>query len=398
MAIATGVNKKLAYKKETTWNTLATNDATAKYLRRLQSNLNLTKQTYRSNEIRTDFQRADFRHGSRSVEGNIQGELSPATWAPFVEAALRRNMTTGVTTGSVSLASTVSGSNITVSGVNMLTTGIRVGDIVRLTGFSADNNGRNLMVTAVTATDFTGFFLDGTTPIADISAAARTAAVHGKRTFVPTSGHTDPSFTIEHWYPDVTVSERFTGCKVSTLDINLPAAGMAEVDVAFMGANMASAASQHFASAGAATTTGTLAAVNGALLVNGTKYATVTGLQFQINGNMTSGEVVGSTTTPDIFEGSVDVSGQFTCYFENDTFLNMFANETEAVLSVVMTASNAKDADFVAFTLPRIKLGGNQKDDGEKGLIQTIPFTALYQTVSGNEKEQSTIVYQDSAY
>jgi hypothetical protein len=34
----------------------------------------------------------------------------------------------------------------------------------------------------------------------------------------------------------------------------------------------------------------------------------------------------------------------------------------------------------MAFSMPRVKVGGAGKDDGEKGIIQTMPFVALFNT------------------
>ena len=56
-------------------------------LRRVSSSFNLTKETYQSEEIRTDYQLSDFRHGVRSVEGNVSGELSAGTYADFLASA-----------------------------------------------------------------------------------------------------------------------------------------------------------------------------------------------------------------------------------------------------------------------------------------------------------------------
>jgi len=62
MATASGIAKRIIYKKETTFGTLA--GATGgQTLRRVSSNFNLTKETYQSEEIRTDYQIQDFRHG-----------------------------------------------------------------------------------------------------------------------------------------------------------------------------------------------------------------------------------------------------------------------------------------------------------------------------------------------
>ena len=53
MATASGINKVVAYKKETTFGEIPTNTG-AQYIRRVTSNFNLTKETYQSEEIRQD--------------------------------------------------------------------------------------------------------------------------------------------------------------------------------------------------------------------------------------------------------------------------------------------------------------------------------------------------------
>lgn len=405
MPTASGVAKKLRYKKETTWGTAA-GASGAQILRRLTSDLNLTKQTYRSNELRADMQRADFRHGSRAVEGTINGEFSVGTYTDFIASALRQAWQTAATTGAVITvtAATTSGSagTFTRSAGSYLTDGFKIGDVVRWTGWATtgvNNNSKNMLITALTATVMTVTTLDGTAVAAKTAGDSVTCTLAGKKTWIPTSGQTDESYTIEHWFDDIDQSEVFTGCKISQIDMNLPATGIAELNSTIMGKDMTTNTVEYFTSPTAANTGTALAAVNGALYVSGTKVANVTGMNLTLNGNFTSGEVIGSNTMPFIFQGSIDVSGQITAYFEDATLRDMFINETEATISVVMTASNSANAGFVGIMLPRVKFGGSSKDDGEKGLIQTLPFTALLKTDggSGTAYDATTIAIQDSS-
>ena len=61
--------------------------------------------------------------------------------------------------------------------------------------------------------------------------------------------------------------------------------------------------------------------------------------------------------------------------------------------------SSAAAADFMTFSFPRVKVGGADKSDGQKSLVQTLPFTALYNSTGGSgvKTEQSTFAVQDSA-
>jgi hypothetical protein len=173
---------------------------------------------------------------------------------------------------------------------------------------------------------------------------------------------------------------------------------MATVDFGFLGRSQDLAASQYFTAPTAATTTGVTAGANGLLMVSGATVGNVTGISFDINGNMTREDVIGSSSSPDIFAGSVLVSGQITILFEDDRYSQMFEDETEASIAVALTTSNDAAADFVSFVMPRIKVGGNSKDDGQKGIVQTLPFTALLDGTggAGADTEKSTIVIQDS--
>ena len=96
-AMASGIEKKVVLAPQATKGTCpAATLPTAQYLRRVTSSLNVTKETYQSNEMRADRQIADFRHGVQSVEGSIAGELSPGTYWRLMAAILRRDFSAGV--------------------------------------------------------------------------------------------------------------------------------------------------------------------------------------------------------------------------------------------------------------------------------------------------------------
>ena len=401
MAIATGVGKQVIYKAQTALGTKASTGS-AQILRRVTSNLELRKNTFQSNEIRTDYQRSDFRHGTKYVEGNLKGEISPGTYKDFFAAALRRDFAavTALTGLSITITGSAAPYTITRGSGSFLTDGIKVGDVVKFTAgsFAAPNTGKNLFVASVAALTLTVYPLNNSSMTAEGPIATATLTVVGKKTYVPTTSHTNEHFTFEHWFSDISESESFVDCKVNTVGVAITPTGMATVDFGFIGRSQDLAASQYFSSPTAATTTGIVAGANGLLMVGGATVGNVTGISFDINGNMTREDVIGSTSSPDIFAGSVLVSGQLTILFEDDTYSQMFEDETEASVAVALTTSNDAAADFVSFVMPRIKVGGNSKDDGQKGIVQTLPFTALFDGTggAGTDSEQSTIVIQDS--
>lgn len=398
MATATGIAKRVVYAKENTFGEMA-DAANGKTVRRVTSNFNLTKEAYQSDEIRTDYQVADARHGVRGIEGSISGELSSGSYSDFIGSALAKNFVTvtGGTLGTATIAGTAGIFTITRTTGDFAGDAVRVGQVVRLSGANtASNNGKNLLVIALTSNTMSVVVLNGTGLQAE-APDNLTYEVVGKTAFAPTTGHTDDSYTFEEFYSDVSESEVTVGNKVNTISFALPASGLVTTDIGFMGQDLKKTGSvAHFTSPAAQPTTGVFAAVNGALVVNGIPVALVTGLNININRNLSSDAVVGSNVKPEIYKGRIAVDGDFTTLFQDRTFSDYFKDEVEIALICAVTESSEPDANVMTFTLPRIKLSTDTKDDGEKGIVSQNSFTALKGT-GANGFEATTIQILDSA-
>jgi hypothetical protein len=408
MPIATGVFKKLSLKKQTALNTKAPAGAagTARYMRRVTSTLDLNKATYQSAEILASQQRRDFRHGVRSIKGSISGELSVGGYQLPFESIMRQVVQAAASTGAqTNMTAASTGTNIgtfTRAAGSFITDGFKIGDVVLWSGWATTgvpNNAHNMMITALTATVMTVITLDGVAIGAKAAGDSVTCVLAGKKTWVPQSGHTRDYYTIEHFFGDIAQSEQFTDCVFTGANIQLPPTGMATVEFPVMGLDMQTGTVEYFTTPANPPTGGILAAVNGVLLVAGVPVAAITGMTINVNGNYSApGGVVGANVDPDIFPGVLEVTGQITVLFQDATYRNMFVNETEAAVAVALTASNAANAGFTSFVMPRVKFGGASKDDGTAGLTLTMPFTAL-ELVSGSAVDlPTTISIQDSAF
>lgn len=402
MAYAVGSFKQVAIKAETTYGTIPVASG-AQLLRRVTSTVDLSKETYASNELRTDFQIADFRHGVRSVAGSLNGELSPGTYKDFFSYALKRDFAavTATTGASITIAGTGPTHTVTRAAGSWLTDGYKNGMVVRLSvgTLNAANINKNLLIVDITsATAMTVIPLNGVAMVAEGPIASCTITATGKSTYVPTTGHTDKSFTLEHWFADVAQSERFLGCKISKVGLQLPPSGIATAAFEIMGQNVATGTAQYFTSPTAVTTSAPLAAVNGVLRVGGVTLASVTGLTIDIAPAYSGEAVVGSNAKPALFAGMVNVTGQMTVFFEDAVLRDVFFNETEIELIAAFTTDNAATADFITLAIPRIKLGGASKDDVMSGIKATIPFQALLNTAGGTgvKTERTTLLIQDS--
>lgn len=398
--ISRGTAKQVGYKKESTFGVLAGNTS-GKLLRRVTANFNLTKESYESAELRTDRQVADMRHGVRSADGTLNGELSSASYADFMGSVVGKDFVTVTLGAAAQTTVTAVGSVYTLVRAtgSWLTDGLKVGMVIRATGLTAaGDNSKNLLVASLTATNAVVVPLNGSTMTAQSTATSVTVTSPGKQTFVPATGHTDDSYTVEEFYADIAQSEVYTGMKVNSLAVQLPATGLTTIDVAFAGKDLTqTGTTQYFTSPTAQGTTGIFAAVNGVMLVQGAPVALITSADFTIERATENATVVGSNSVADIFTGRIRVNGNLSVYFQDATFRDYFNAETPVSLVLSVTADSSATANFVAFTLPKVKLGSFTKDDTELGLTASTSFQALLNDVTTAGLAATTIQIQDSA-
>lgn len=95
MAIASGSRHRLAAIAEVTYGTTPTTPAFTT-LRHNSCNIGLSKDAVESEEIRGDRQITCFRHGNKSVGGDIEGELVYGEYDTLIEAALCGTWSTDV--------------------------------------------------------------------------------------------------------------------------------------------------------------------------------------------------------------------------------------------------------------------------------------------------------------
>jgi hypothetical protein len=400
MPISKGTSKQVAYKKETTFGTPAGTSG-GSLLRRVTANFNLVKEAYESNEIRVDRQVADFRHGVRSAEGTLNGELSSSSYDDFMASVVGKDFVAVSLGAAAQTTVTAVGSVYTLvrASGSFLTDGIKVGMVIRAAGLTTSgDNGKNLLVASVTATNIVVVPLNGSTMTAQGTASSVTLTAPGKQTFVPATGHTDDSYTVEEFYADIAQSEVYTGMKVNSVAVQLPATGLTTIDIGFAGKDLTqTGTSQYFSTPTAQGTQGIFAAVNGVMLVQGAPVALITSADFSIERATENATVVGSNSIADIFTGRIRVTGNLSVYFQDAAFRDYFNAETPVSLVLSVTSDSTATANFITFTLPKVKLGSFTKDDGELGIIASTSFQALLNDVTTAGLPATTIQIQDSA-
>ena len=406
MAIAQGISKITVIKKQTALGSVAAGSG-GQTLRRESSTNTLKKDTYGNSEIVTHQQSTGKTHGLRSVDTQLSGVLSPSTYMAYLGSILRKDpvATTAQTGKSITIgAATLGVYPLTVTSGTLLTAGFKIGDVIRLTvgALNAANINKNLLITAIASeTACSVRPVNGVALVAEGPVTTTTITVIGKKVIAPLTGHTKDYYTVEDWHGDITQSEVFSDVILGSADISLPATGNATISLSGAGRNRETlTASQVLTTPTAETTTNVLAAVNGLLLVNGAVIANITGLSIKIDGKVAGmGAVVGSNYAPDIQRGIIEVTGQFTAFYQDAVLPGLFDAATQVQLIGIITDNATASSDFISFNLPAITLDGDGKDDGDKAIVRTYPYTArLFATGGAALANDKTIIsIQDSA-
>lgn len=374
-----GIYKEVSYKKQTAKGTAASG-ASGQLIRRETATFNLQKDTYSANEINPHQQHTGAKHGIAQINASLNGLLSPATYKDHLASLLRKDMvaTADITGMSITVAGT-GPYTLTRAAGDFLADGVKIGDVVRLTAgsFDAANSNKNLLVTGVTATVATVVVVNGSTLTAEGPIASATLSVPGKKSWVPTTGHTNDYYTWEEWYGDGSKSRTYADCQTGKADIALPGTGNGTIALTVMGLSRTKGNSRVLTSPTAVTSSEILAAVNGLILVGGTAYGSVTGLNISIDGQMQFGEaVIGSNIRSDIVKGDVKVSGSFTAVKQSETLSDFLDNENATSIIAVVTENDDADADFITFVMSRVKILSDDADDGKKQIVETFNFEA----------------------
>lgn len=401
----TGIDRLLRYKAETTRGTIATNVG-GQSMRRVTFGVQPKKESYTSNEKSSHQQDQSVRHGPRSTKGTINGELSPGTYADWLDSLVRRARTavTEITGLSITIAAAGTEYTITRGAGDFLADGIKKGMVIRLTAgaFNADNLNKNIVVRLVTATVITGKPLNtALTLTAEGPVAAATVTIPGKYSYVPTSGHVRTAFTLEDWHPNLTVpkSERHVGCEMNSAKIGIPATGNVTIDWDVIGLDFQRADAVYFAAPAAETTTDITSSASTMYIMNDTYQEGVTNFDATIGGNLTAPFTSGAQLAREVFADKVVAMGNFSSFFEDAVMRDAFIDETEMGIVVITAESMDADADFISIMMPRCKIMDAGKDDPNTGITQSIQYKAIRNHAGGTgvATEQTTVAYQDSA-
>jgi len=215
----------------------------------------------------------------------------------------------------------------------------------------------------------------------DFDELMESAFLNSYATDVLKIGTTPKYFSMEDAANEIAQFRLFTGMSVSSMNVSIAPNQMVTGSFEMVGKSMTQAGTTG-STGGTPTASSTNApfdSYSGTISDGGSGISIVTSIDFSLTNSFAPTFVVGSDSAQQLEFGRAVVEGTMTVYYEDETLINKFLNETESSLSVSVndpTGLNAYTFDF-----PRVKYNGASVPlQNPTSRLITLPFVALYDT------------------
>lgn len=196
-------------------------------------------------------------------------------------------------------------------------------------------------------------------------------------------GTTPKYFSIEDAANDISQFRLFTGMSVSSMNVSIAPNQMVTTTFEMVGKTMTQAGST--ASTGgsptAASTNSPFDSYSGTISDGGSGISIVTSIDFSVSNSFAPTFVVGSDSAQQLEFGRAVVEGTMTVYYEDETLINKFLQETESAVEV--TVDDPTGTNLYTFSFPRVKYNGASVPlQNPQSRLITLPFIALYDSTA----------------
>jgi len=370
------------YIKETAYGETPATPA-FKRLRHTGMTLGVQRGSLQSEELREDRQISDFRLGAVAVAGDVNTELSFASFDDLLEAVCLGTWTPKALKTATTISAAASDSSINDSGNGFVTAGFGVGDVVTVAGFTGTpaNNG-TFIITSVAAGKLILDDLAGDPAVFVDDASGESVTVTTLETVLK-AGTTRRSFSVLRHFTDIAATGEglpyhlFKGVEFNTLALAVNPTAIITAAFGVLGREGAAPSNTAPASStfAAATTTAPLDAFTGELKSGNDVVGVVTEFSINLENGLEVRNVVGSKLTIRPSIGRSNLTGSATVYFEDATFLKKFINEEDSSLSIELPDG---EGNSYIFTIPRFKFTGGQPDvSGQGSITLAMPFQGI---------------------
>ena len=213
----------------------------------------------------------------------------------------------------------------------------------------------------------------------DFDALCESAFLSSFSTDVLKIGTTPKFFSMEDAANDISQFRLFTGMSVSTMNVSIAPNQMVTGTFDMVGKNMTQSGSTG-STGGAPTAPSTNApfdSYSGTISDGGSGISIVTSIDFSVTNSFAPTFVIGSDSAQQLEFGRAVVEGTMTVYYEDETLINKFLNETES--SIEVEVDDPTGANPYTFLFPRVKYNGAAVPlQNPQSRLITLPFVALY--------------------
>ena len=206
-------------------------------------------------------------------------------------------------------------------------------------------------------------------------------------------GTTPKYFSMEDAANDVNQFRLFTGLAVSSVNFSIAPNQMVTSTFEMVGKGMTQAATTG-STGGAPTASSTNSpfdSYSGTISDGGAGISIVTSIDFSLTNSLAPTFVVGADNAQSLEFGRAVVEGTMTVYYEDQTLINKFLNETES--SIEVSIDDPTGANPYTFLFPRVKYNGASVPlQNPQSRLITLPFVALYDTVENTNLKMTRTV------
>lgn len=195
-----------------------------------------------------------------------------------------------------------------------------------------------------------------------------------------TIGSTEKSFTIQDYAEDIDYARIYTGMIASSWSVSIAPNQMVSSTFGFVGKDGSITQTQE--SVGSLTTTQPFDAYSGDIFLQDAgstdaAIANVTAVEFTLDNALSPNFIIGQDSVKCFSYGMASVEGTLTAFFEDDSLINRFIDETETELKV--SVNDPTGLNEYTFNFPRIKVNSADTPvDGPESRLVTMSFVALY--------------------
>ncbi|MBE7637061.1 hypothetical protein GUA87_09415 [Sneathiella sp. P13V-1] len=183
------------------------------------------------------------------------------------------------------------------------------------------------------------------------------------------------SYTLERVFTDIGEYQQYSGCVFNEMTLNIRPDSIISGRFSVLGKTMSRSESSAATTLTPATFAAPMDSFQAEIKEGGSVLGYIVGVELKLNNNAEEHYVIGADSAEDISLGKNRITGELSAYFQNSALLQKFLDKQKSSLSINLKGEGGE----YELHLPHIQFTGQEMPvKGDSAVIQTLPFTALY--------------------